>query len=299
MENLDQIQINFNPGQLAILNICLGFLMFGVALDLRLENFKILFRYPKAALAGLLSQWVLLPLLTLGLIWALSPPASLALGMILVAACPGGNVSNYAVHLSNGNTELSVVLTTISTTAAILVTPLYFSWMSGWFMGDSREISVSAYQMMGSVFQLIAVPLVLGMGLSTYFPRFTAAIHRPVKWLSMVIFLGFVVVAVYANRANITNYLHLVFMLVFIHNGIALAAGYGFARKVFNLPAQDARAIAIETGIQNSGLGLILIFNFFDGLGGMAMIAAWWGIWHLVSAFTLAMVWRRRVLVAE
>lgn len=291
LDNLDQIRIHFNPGQLAVLNFCLGFLMFGVALELRTTNFRIVLRYPKAVVAGLLSQWGLLPLLTILLIWLLQPPPSLALGMLLVAACPGGNVSNYAVHLGKGNTELSVVLTTISTIGAILITPLYFSWMSGWMYAESRDVSVSAVQMMGSVVQLIAVPLVLGMGMRHYFPALTARVLQPVKWLSMLIFIGFVAVAVVANRENIGNYLHLVFLLVLIHNALALAGGYGLA-KAFGLPAADARAIAIETGIQNSGLGLILIFNYFGGLGGMAMIAAWWGIWHLVSAFTLALVWR-------
>ncbi len=269
--------------------------MFGVALELRTGNFRVVLRYPKAAIAGLLSQWFALPLITIALIWLLAPPPSLALGMLLVAACPGGNVSNYAVHLGKGNTELSVVLTTISTFGAIIITPLYFSWMSGWLYAETREVSVSAFQMMGSVFQLIALPIVLGMGMRHYFPRLTAIVLRPVKWMSMLIFIAFVAVAVIANRENISSYIHLVFFLVFIHNGLALAFGYGLA-KAFGLPAADARAISIETGIQNSGLGLILIFNYFDGLGGMAMIAAWWGVWHLISAFTLAMVWRKKEL---
>jgi bile acid:Na+ symporter, BASS family len=125
------------------------------------------------------------------------------------------------------------------------------------------------------------------------FPAFAAKIRRPVRQLSMLIFLGFVVFAVRGNFDNIVDYLHLIFLLVLAHNAIALVSGYWWA-KANRLPRADARAISIETGIQNSGLGLILIFNFFDGLGGMAMIAAWWGVWHLISAFGLAMLWRQR-----
>ncbi len=300
MDTIDQVRINFNSDQLLLLNICLAFLMFGVALDLRVDNFKEIYNRPKAPLVGLFSQWILLPILTLSLIYFFQPPTSLALGMALIAACPGGNVSNYAVHLSGANSALSVLLTSISTLAAILVTPLYFTWLTPLVPGSEAyqaSIYVDPVKMITTIFQLILVPLFLGMWINAQFPVFTDKIRKAVKIISMAIFLAFVAFALMGNFENIQKYLHLVFFLVFAHNSLALLMGFWFA-KANSLPRKDARAISIETGIQNSGLALILIFNFFDGLGGMAMIAAWWGIWHLISAFTLAIWWKQRPIPA-
>ncbi len=296
MDTLDSIRINFNPNQLGLLNLCLAFLVFGVALDLRVEHFKSLIQQPKAAFIGLFSQLVLLPLLTLGLIFVFQPPLSIALGMALVASCPGGNVSNYAVHLSGANTALSITLTSVSTLSAILITPLYFVLLTQYIPGAaalSTTLQLQPLDMLWTMIQLIVLPLIMGMGIAHFWPVFTTRIQRPVKWLSMAIFISFVVVAAFSNWSNIVNYLHLVFLIVLVHNTLALLTGYSFA-KLNKLSEENARTVAIETGIQNSGLGLILIFNFFDGMGGMAMIAAWWGIWHLISAFSLAMWWSRK-----
>ena len=301
MNPIDAVRINFSPEQLTLLNICLAFLLFGVALDLRITHFREIARAPKAAIIGLFSQWLLLPVLTIGLILLAEPPVSIALGMALVAACPGGNVSNYAVHLAGANAALSVTLTSISTLAAILLTPFYFGLLSELIPGSAAyadTIRVDPQQMLATILQLIVVPVLLGMGMRRQFPVFTARIRATVGLLSMTIFLAFIFVAVYANFQQIVDYLHLIFLLVFMHNFLALTGGYWLA-KWSGLPQADRRAISIETGIQNSGLGLILIFNFFDGLGGMAMIAAWWGIWHLISAFSLASWWRRSGAVVE
>jgi len=292
---INSARINFDPDQLFLLNICLAFLMFGVALDLRVDNFRQLLRRPRAPLVGLASQLLLLPLLTLGLIFLFRPPASIALGMLLVAACPGGNVSNFAVHLSGANAALSVFMTSITTLGAILVTPLYFTTLAGWLPGTdavSTAIYVNPVNMVNTILQLILLPLSIGMFINYRFPVFTQRIRKIVRPLSLFIFVGFVIVAILKNLDNILSYLQLVLLYVIAHNAIALLVGYWFAR-LNRLPRYDARAIALETGIQNSGLGLILIFNFFDGLGGMALVAAFWGIWHLISAFGLAMWWGR------
>lgn len=298
MQDIDSIRINFNTTSLFWLNICLAFLLFGVALDLKLGNFKYLLKHPKIVILGLISQWILLPILTLFLIWLLAPPVSLGLGMALIASCPGGNVSNYAVHLAKANAALSVVLTSISTLAATVMTPLYFGLFT--LVLAKKEdydvnLSLDPAKMAETIVVLIIIPLILGMIINYHLPRLTEKIKAPVKSISMIIFLGFVVIALYSNYEHLKSYLHLVFFLVLIHNGLALLSGYSFA-KLFGLDARDARTISIETGIQNSGLGLILIFNFFDGLGGMAIIAAWWGIWHLISVFILANLWKRRSL---
>lgn len=294
MNSIDAVRINFNPDQLFLLNICLAFLLFGVALDLRISHFRQILQSPKSTLIGLLAQWILLPIMTVTLILIAQPPVSIALGMALVAACPGGNVSNYAVHLAGANAALSVTLTSISTLGAILVTPIYFTWLSQLIPGSevyASTIQVESGQMLSTIVQLILVPIALGMGMRWRFPKFTARIRRGVGILSMIFFISFVILAIRANFQNIVDYLHIVFLLVFLHNLLALSGGYWLARWN-GLTQADSRAISIETGIQNSGLGLILIFNFFNGLGGMAMVAAWWGIWHLISAFSLASWWR-------
>ncbi|MCB0568523.1 MAG: bile acid:sodium symporter family protein [Phaeodactylibacter sp.] len=298
MHPIDSVQVHFNPGQLFVLNLCLAFIMFGVALDLRIDNFSVLFRKPKAPIVGLSSQLVLLPILTLALVFLFRPAPSIALGMLLVAACPGGNVSNFAVHLARGNAALSVLMTTISTLGAVAVTPLYFAFLAPLVPGSQdlrHDIYVNPLDMVSTIVQLILIPLAIGMFVHYRFPRLTARIQKPIQRLSILIFLGFVVFAIHGNFDNIVRYLHIIFLLVLVHNASALFTGYWWARAN-RLPIADARAISLETGIQNSGLGLILIFNFFHGLGGMAMIAAWWGVWHLVSAFTMAMLWRRRQL---
>ncbi|MCB0706542.1 MAG: bile acid:sodium symporter family protein [Saprospiraceae bacterium] len=295
MENIDLVRINFNEGQLLFLNLCLAFLMFGVALDIKLEDFRNIFKKPKAPIVGMISEYLLLPILTLILIAILKPMPSLAMGMILIAVCPGGSVSNFMVHLSKGNAALSVMLTSITTLAAIIITPLAFSFWSSLSPETASlraEIIVEPQRMVSTIVQLVLIPVALGMAVNHYFAEFTRKIERPVRWLSILIFLGFVVFAVAGNYENIKAYLSIVFFLVLIHNGLSLAMGYGFAR-LNRLNERDSRAISIETGIQNTGLGLILVFNFFDGIGGMAMILAWWGVWHLISGFLLSLIWRK------
>jgi len=213
---------------------------------------------------------------------------------MLIAACPGGNVSNYAVHLSKGNTALSIMMTSITTVCAIILTPLSFAIWTKFIPVDSAiSISVAPGQMFQTIFLLIFVPLATGMLSNHFLPKFTQKINKFVKAFAMIIFISFAVVAIYLKFDDLRSYVHYVFLIVLIHNALALLMGYTFA-KWNKLPEYSARAVSIETGIQNTGLALILIFNFFDGLGGMAIIAAWWGIWHLISGFLLATYWGRR-----
>lgn len=294
MHDIDQHSFEFNPDQLILLNICLGFLMFAVALDIKLSDFKRVFDNPKAVIVGLTSQLLLLPLLSIALVYLFRPAPSIAMGMMMISACPGGNVSNYAVHLSKGNTALSILMTSITTVCAIIITPLAFGFWTKLIPGDSAiSISVEPSQMVQTIFLLIFVPLAIGMLSNRYLPSFTEKINKPVKTIAMVIFISFAVVAIYTKFEDLRTYVHLVFFIVLVHNALALMMGYGFA-KLNKMKEYTARAISIETGIQNTGLGLILIFNFFDGLGGMALIVAWWGIWHLISGFLLATYWGRK-----
>lgn len=295
-QSVDAIKINFNAEQLIFLNICLAFLMFSVALDIKISDFKEVIYNIRSVIVGLLSQWLLLPILTLLIIWCWQMPTSIALGMVLVAACPGGNVSNFAVYLSRGNVALSVTLTSISTLLAVFATPASFMFFSTFIPQSEalrQTVAVEPLQMLDSVILLIVLPLSFGMLVSERLPRLAAQIKRPARVLGIVIFLIFILFAFKNNYENFTKYVQLIFILVLVQNGAALLLGYWFARAT-KLDEADCRAVAIETGIQNSGLGLILIFNFFGGLGGMAIVAAWWGIWHLVSSFSLAIWWSRR-----
>jgi len=296
VEYIDEIKINFSPDQLTLLNICLGFLMFGVALDIKIADFKRLIENPKPPIVGLISQLIWLPLLTMVLVLILKLPPSMSLGMILIAACPGGNVSNYAVHLAKGNSALSVLMTSISTIAAVLITPLYFAFFSQFVPNAAdlqQTIHVDPRNIISTIAQLIVLPLSLGMLLNHYSPYITSKIQGIVQKLSMLIFFGIVIAVVFGNLENISKYLMDVIFIVILQNVLAILIGYQWA-KLMGLSQRDRRAVALETGIQNSGLALILIFNFFDGLGGMALVAACWGMWHLIAGFSLAIFWGRK-----
>ncbi len=295
MSEIDQIRINFTPDTLWVLNIALAFLTFGVALDIRISDFKQVFENPKKVFIGLTSQWLLMPILTLLIVLFFNPEPSIALGMAMVAACPGGNVSNYATHLAKGNSALSVTMTSIVTLSSIVTTPLIFGICAivlPQTQSVLKDITLDPFSVFKIILQLIIVPLTLGMYLTHKHTNFANRIRKFVKTTSMLIFMAIIVGAVLANTENIFKHIHLVFLIVLLHNGSAYVVGYYFA-KANKLPQADARAIAIETGIQNSGLGLILIFNFFENLGGMILVAAFWGVWDLISSFGLAMWWRR------
>ena len=301
MEDIDALKINFEQDQLLLLNICLAFIMFGIALDLTKEDFLRLFRSPKPAFIGLSSQLILLPILTMSIILAWPMPASMALGLIMVASCPGGNISNFAVHLGKGNTALSISLTSAVTILATILTPITFQLWSSLIPKTSAlltNVSLRPIDMFLSVAQLILIPLIVGMCVRHFLPKVAAKIRQPINYLSLIIFATFIIVALYENIGVMKDYLHIVFWIVLLHNGLALLMGYHWA-QLWKLPVADRKAISMETGIQNSGLGLILIFNFFDGLGGMMLIAAWWGIWDMISGLTLAMVWKYRSKTAH
>lgn len=295
---LDTVRLNFSPGSMIFLNITLGFIMFGVALEMKGQQFIDLFKNPKSLIVGLTSQFILLPAATFGLVMLLNPPPSIGLGMILVACCPGGNISNYISAVSKANVALSVSLTAAGTLLAILVTPLNFSlWGSLYYSAASiiKPIELDIIQMFKTVFILLGIPMFIGMAVFHYFPKLTAKIIKPIKIISLLVFIGFIVGAFVANREYITETFYLILILVFIHNSLAYFTGYTTARLA-SLPKKDIYTIAIETGIQNSGLGLALIFNpkLFDGIGGMAFIAAWWGVWHMVSGLGIAFWWSHK-----
>ena len=296
MTEVDLVRLNFNPQSLALLNAILGLVMFGVALDLKLADFRGVLTLPRATLIGMLGQFVLLPAFTFLLVLAIRPAPSIALGMLLVAACPGGNVSNFLTHHARGNTPLSVTMTALSTIAAIVMTPFNLSFWGGLHPQGAqilREVALNPAEMVVAVLLLLGVPMAAGLFVSHRLPRLAARLRKPMRWFGLVALGLFVLGALAANWRYFLDYVGYVVFAVFLHNALALATGYWAARAA-GLPERDRRAVSIEVGIQNSGLGLILIFNFFDGLGGMAIVTAWWGVWHLISGLSVATWWSRR-----
>ncbi|MEP2057680.1 MAG: bile acid:sodium symporter family protein [Maribacter litoralis] len=298
---LDNVHINFDSGSLWVMNLVLGLVMFGVALEISISDFKPLWLKPKALIVGLVSQFIALPAITFLLVYAIDPLPSIALGMFMVAACPGGNISNFISYLSNANTALSVSLTAMATMLAIVMTPLNFHFWSMLYTPSSsliNEISISSIEMFKLVFLLLGLPLLLGMLINYKIPELALKIAKKLKILSLVFFICLVFIALYNNRVIFMDYILYVFWIVLVHNLIAFSTGYSIGR-LFGLAVTSVRSITIETGIQNSGLGLLLIFTFFDGLGGMALLAAFWGIWHIISGLILAAFWNRKSVVKE
>jgi len=295
---IDQIRINFNPQMVLILNLAIGIMMLGVALDLKLEDFKRIVKAPKAPLIGLTAQFMLLPaftfILTMLLPKGLITP-SMALGMILVAACPGGNLSNIITYLAKGNSAISISMTAVSSLAAIVMTPFNLSlWgnLNPYTRSIIQKVSLSPLDMFVTVFLILGVPLLVGISLSKAFPNLADKVRKPFKIFSLVFFITIVTGALLGNWSIFLEVINLIVIVVFIHNLLALTIGYTSA-KLFKSDNRDSRAISIEVGIQNSGLGLVLALNFFGGMGGMAIIVAWWGIWHIIAGLIAAFVFTR------
>ena len=303
LEVLDSIRLNFSELGLTIMNITLALIMFGIALDMKLESFKKIIKNPKPVLTGILSQFVLLPALTLLLILILNPSSAVAFGMILVAACPGGNLSNFFSSLSKSNVTLSVSLTAFSDVGAIFLTPLNFLFWGSLYIKSSpllRPIEIDPLDMFYTVTVLLGIPLTLGMLFAKKFPASAKKISKPMRIFSIVAFFGFIAAAFSSNIEFFLKYIPPIFVIVLIHNALAFGTGFGFS-TIMKLSKIDRRTISIETSIQNSGLGLVLIFNpnIFPPdllMGGMAFIAAWWGIWHIISGLLISYYWRKRKL---
>lgn len=295
-ESLDHVLLNFSKESLLFLNISLAIIMFGVALELKPSSFKMLYQTPKPILVGLLSQLFLLPFFTFLLVIIFQPSPSIALGMILVSVCPGGNVSNFYSSLSNGNVALSVSLTAITSSIAFLLTPFSFTFWAGLYGPTSQlmeKVRLDIWDVIITVIIILIIPLVAGMSFRKKYPLTTKKVIKPIKRLSILIFGGFVLAALNANFDYFLEYIFHILFIVLLHNLVALTLGYSSA-TLFGLSDPNRRTLTIETGIQNVGLALVIIFEYFDGLGGMALIAAWWGIWHLISGGAISWFWSRK-----
>ena len=302
INTIDSIQVSLNAGGMNTINIVLAFVMYGVALGIKPQIFVEVFKKPKSVLLGMLCQLILLPaftyLLAILLTGWISP--MMGLGMILVAACPGGNISNFMSSLAKANIELSVSLTVISTALAVILTPFNF-WCWGSLYLHSAAVSaeiptlvIPLWDVFKTIFILLGIPLILGILTSHYLPKVAGALKKPLQWLSILIFIAMVVLSFSSNIDAFLLSVKYIFLVVLIHNLLALCIGYSVG-TIGKVPFRDRRTLTIETGIQNSGLGLALmlgtsLFAGFPPHGGMLVITAWWGIWHIISGLTVATV---------
>ena len=294
--DIDAIKINFDESGLWVLNIAIAIIMFGVALGITVDDFKRLFKNPKIVFVGVLSQFILLPAFTFLAIIIIEPHPSFALGMMMIAACPGGNVSNFFSKMAGGNAALSVSLTAFATLICIVMTPFNLQfWGSLYEPTDKilKTVSLNPFALFKLVSLILGIPLILGMLIKYYHSKMASKIEKVLKPLSMLVFIALIFIAFSQNLDVFANHIHHVLFLVIFHNIFAFILVF-YTAKILKLNDKDCKTIAMETGIQNGGLGLLLIFGFFEGLGGMALLAAFWGIWDVFSGMALATYWGRK-----
>ncbi len=238
MDSVDTLNLQFNPNQMFVLNIAMAFLMFSVALDVKFSDFRKVVQFPKSIGVGMLAQYQIFPLLTLGLIALFKPPVSVAMGMVLVSMCPSGNMTNFFVHFAGANVALSVTLNAIIILSATVITPAGFLFWSK-FIPESevlrQSFELSFGEMALIIVELIVAPLLLGMFLNEKRPDFVAKIRHSAQRLSLLIFFTILALALLGNSDNLIQYLGFVFILVAVHNAIGLANGY-FLGRLFRLP---------------------------------------------------------------
>ena len=279
-----------------VLSLVLATMVFSVALELRLDDFKRVAQAPKAVIGGLIPQFILLPVATWAATLLLDLPPNVEAAMILVAACPGGSLSNVVTHMGRGNTALSVSISAVASIIALLATPFNFSWMmaanpetASWL----KELSIDASGIWISLFLLLGVPLTLGLLASHRLPALTERIRKPLGNFSLIALLLFIVAGLIKERQLLTLGLLPTLLLVVLHNASGLFLGW-VTSIVMGLSERNRRAVMIEGGMQNSGLALGIIAVQFNSDLGMVTLASLWGIWHIVSGMSLAYFWRRK-----
>jgi len=267
------------------ISLVLGIIMFGMGLTLSLEDFKGIIKAPKNILIGVFAQYTMMPLLAFGLANLFQLPPEVAVGVILVGCCPGGTASNVITFLAKGNTALSVAITTVSTLLAPFLTPaLTLLFASKW-------LPVSAGDMFLSIVQIVLIPIALGIVVQMFFQK---QVEQSIKVLPLISVIGIVaatsaVVAV--NTDNIAQTGLLIFSVVVLHNILGLLLGFLLA-KVLRLDFRDQKAVSIEVGMQNSGLGSALALAHFAPIA--AVPSALFSVWHNVSGSLLASWWSKK-----
>ena len=282
--------------QQLVLSLLLATMVFSVALELRVVDFRRVAQAPRAVVAGLVPQFVLLPGATWLATLVLDLPPNIETAMILVACCPGGSLSNVVTHHGRGNTALSVSISAVAAVMALVLTPFNFTWMvatnpatAGWL----KQLDIDASAIWWSLLALLAVPMALGLLFSHQLPALTARMRKPLSSFSLFAMLAFIVLGLVAQRQLLTAQILPQLLIVVLHNSAGLLLGY-LAAQAFRVAERDRRAIMIEGGMQNAGLALGIIAVQFNADLGMVIIASLWGIWHIVSGMALATLWRKQ-----
>lgn len=267
------------------ITILLGVIMFGMGMTLSANDFKEVVKQPKSVAIGVAAQFIVMPLLAYGLAVIFQLPAEIAVGVILVGCCPGGTASNVITYLSKGNIALSVAITAVSTLLAPLVTPaLVLLFASQW-------LPVSAGDLFLSIFQMVVIPITLGFAVKLIFKEKVAESIKVLPLVSVISIVAIVAAVVGASKDRIAETGLIIFSIVILHNILGLVVGYIFA-KLLQLPEPDQRAISIEVGMQNSGLGAALAAAHFNPIA--AVPSAIFSVWHNISGPILATIWSKR-----
>lgn len=279
-----------------LINGAIAFMLFGVALNLTPGDFRRVLDTPRAPLAGLSCQFVVLPMATALAVWALRIEPGAAVGMLLVASCPGGAYSNVLTWLARGSVALSVSMTAVSSVAALVLTPLNFALWTAVVpqtRGLMTAVRVDPFLVLAVVTGILGLPIACGMLVRHRFPDVGQRTRPLVQVVSVVFFVGVVLVAVSNNTAVIRSSWLTLLPLIVGHNALALVLGWGLATAA-SVSEPDRRAITIEVGIQNSALALVLLLTFLPDMGTAVVIAALWGVWHAISGLALTWWWTSR-----
>ena len=302
---LDSLRIILDPVGQAGVALSLMIVMFSVALGLRIDDFAFLRDKPLLFVGGVTAQVVVLPLVTFLLILAMKPAASIALGMIVVACCPGGAVSNLLTYLSRGNVAASVALTATSSLLAAILTPASILFWSHSYEPTAtllKTLDVSPFMFLAQTTFLLAVPLILGMVVAAKAPDVAQRIRKRTTILGVSVLVGVIIYGLAYFFPILLPALSLLGGIVVLHNALAFVTG-ALAGRLLSGMAATRRALTFEIGIQNSGLALVILLSQLKGLGGAAAVAAIWGIWHLIAGGLLALFFRqvdsRRSLASE
>lgn len=265
----------------------LGIIMFGMGMTLSWEDFKSVLSQPKAVAVGVSAQFIVMPLLAWGLCIAFRLPAEIAVGVLLVGCCPGGTASNVIAYMAKANVALSVACTSVSTMLAPLLTPLIF------YLLASQWIDIDAVAMLVSVMQVILFPIILGVIVSGLFKQ---KIDRYIAMMPMVSVIAIVLIVaaiIAGSKMQILQSGLLILAVVILHNGLGYFIGY-WAAKLLQLNQADAKAVSIEVGMQNSGLGVALAAVHFAATPITALPSAIFSLWHNISGPVLASYWATR-----
>ena len=263
----------------------LGVVMLGMGMTLRPENFIEVCRRPATIATGLILQFLLMPLIAYLVARVFELDQALFIGLVLVGSCPGGTASNVICYLARGDVALSITLTTVSTLLAVFLTPM-LTWL---YLGE--RVPVPVLDMMIDIFLIILVPVVAGVLVNHYLGRYLHVIKHVFPYVSVTAIILIIGVIVTLNHDNIPVVAIPLLAAVFWHNLLGLSGGY-FLARFLGLDERACRTIAIEVGMQNSGLGVALAQTYFTAMA--ALPGAIFSIWHNITGSVLAWYWGKK-----